>query len=146
MSDVNLESAVAHNERVLAVSPAAVFAAFERPELLAQWWGPNGFRNTFEIFEFKPEGRWIFVMHGPNGVDYPNESIIREVVPHSRIVIEHLPNPWFRLTVTLTVEGEGTHLSWDQEFESPEMAAKMRPLCSTFNEQVLDRLQALVEG
>jgi len=40
--------------------------------------------------------------------------------------------------------GEETHLAWVQEFESPEVAAKMRPLSATANEQVLDRLQALL--
>jgi uncharacterized protein YndB with AHSA1/START domain len=45
----------------------------------AQWWGPEGFANTFAQFEFKPGGRWVFVMHGPNGANYPNESVFREI-------------------------------------------------------------------
>ncbi len=57
-------------------------------------------------------------MHGPNGVSYPNESLFREIRPETRIVIEHVVDPWFRLTVTLTAHGDQTHLAWDQEFES----------------------------
>jgi uncharacterized protein YndB with AHSA1/START domain len=34
--------------RVLNAPPEAVFGAFEDPALLARWWGPEGFRNTFE--------------------------------------------------------------------------------------------------
>lgn len=83
-------------------------------------------------------------MHGPNGASYPNESVFREIVPDSRIVLEHVVTPWFRLTVTLTPRGEGTDLAWDQEFESPEMAERLRPLCQTANEQNLDRLQTEV--
>jgi hypothetical protein len=85
-------------------------------------------------------------MHGPNGANYPNESVFREIQPDSRIVIEHVVNPFYTLTVTLTARGEQTHLAWVQEFESPAMAAKMRPLSETANEQVLDRLQALLAG
>ena len=38
--------------RVLACARQRVFDAFSRPELLARWWGPSGFTNTFEVFEF----------------------------------------------------------------------------------------------
>lgn len=137
-------SAVVSTERVFDVPPGRVFAAFEQPDQLAQWWGPSGFANTFERFEFKPGGRWVFVMHGPNGAHYANESVFREIRRDSRIVIEHVVKPWYRLTVKLTARGDQTHLAWDQEFESPEVAAKMRPLCKTANEQNLDRLQSLL--
>ena len=63
----------------------------------------------------------------------------------TKTVIEHVVKPWYRLTVTLTARGEHqTHLAWVQEFESPEVAAKMRGLSETANEQVLDRLQAVL--
>lgn len=142
----NPASATVATERVLAAPVRAVFAAFAQPDLLARWWGPSGFTNTFERFEFKPGGSWIFVMHGPNGVDYPNESVFREILPEARIVIEHVVKPWYLLTVTLTAQGKHTHLAWVQAFESPEVAAQMRPLCAAANEQVLDRLQAVLVG
>jgi hypothetical protein len=50
------------------------------------------------------------------------------------------------LTVTLTARGEHTHLAWNQEFESPEVAEQLRPICEPANEQNLDRLQALLAG
>jgi len=140
----NNPSAALSFERVLSATPRQIFAAFEQPKLLAQWWGPEGFTNTFEQFEFKPGGRWVFVMHGPNGANYPNESVFREIQPDTRIVIEHVVQPLFTLTVTLTARGDQTHLSWVQEFESPEFAERMRPLCETANEQNLDRLEALL--
>ena len=130
-------------ERVMTAGPQQVYAAFERPELLARWWGPKGFTNTFEQFEFKPGGRWVFTMHGPNGTDYANENAFRELRP-DRIVIEHVSQPHFVLTVTLTTQGDRTHLSWVQEFDSPEVAAKLRPLITDANEQNLDRLEAVL--
>jgi uncharacterized protein YndB with AHSA1/START domain len=137
-------SAVLRTERLFSSPPRKVFAAFERPDQLAKWWGPKDFTNTFQRFEFKPGGRWEFVMHGPNGANYPNQSVFREVKPDSKIVIEHVGQPRFTLTVMLTAHSGQTHLTWDQEFETPELAVKLRPLCMTANEQNLDRLESLL--
>ncbi|QEL16660.1 SRPBCC domain-containing protein [Limnoglobus roseus] len=137
--------AALRTEREIAATPREIFAAFERPESLAQWWGPDGFTNTFERFEFKPGGKWVFVMHGPNGTDYPNESVFRETRP-DKIAIELVSQPHFTLTVTLTARGDKTHLVWAQEFDSREIAEKLRPICDPANEQNLDRLQAVLAG
>jgi uncharacterized protein YndB with AHSA1/START domain len=144
MSEATDASAAVSTERLLSANPRQVFAAFEQPDRLARWWGPSGFTNTFQQFEFKPGGRWVFVMHGPNGASYPNESVFREIRPDTKIVIEHVVKPWYRLTVTLTARGDRTHLTWVQEFENPEAAARMRRLTETANEQNLDRLQSLL--
>src|SRR5688500_5483449 len=144
MPEANDANAAVSTERLISATPRAVFAAFEQPERLARWWGPSGFTNTFERFEFRPGGRWVFVMHGPNGASYPNESVFREIEPDARIVIEHVVKPWYRLTVTLAPENGRTRLAWVQEFESPEVAAKMRRISEPANEQNLDRLQSLL--
>lgn len=144
MSD--LPTAV-HTERRLLAPPTDVFAAFQRPEVLAQWWGPKGFTNTFEQFDFTVGGRWLFTMHGPDGAHYLNESVFRAIVPDRQVVLEHIVTPWFRLTVTLSpCDDDQTHLEWVQEFEDPEVAARMRTLSQTANEQVLDRLEAVLRS
>jgi uncharacterized protein YndB with AHSA1/START domain len=106
--------------------------------------GPKDFTNTFEQFEFKVGGRWVFTMHGPNGASFANENVSREIEPDTRLVIEHISLPWSRLTVTLTPRGESTRLVWSQESESPEFTAKIRPVCEPANEQNLDRLQSFL--
>lgn len=132
-------------ERCIPAPPRTVFAAFQRPEVLAQWWGPKGFTNTFVQFDFTVGGRWLFTMHGPNGADYPNQSVYRDIVPDRQVVIEHTVKPWFRLTVTLSpCDEDHTKLEWLQEFEDPEVAARMRTLSQTANEEVLDRLEAVL--
>ena len=85
-------------------------------------------------------------MHGPTGADYPDEHVFREIQPDTRIVMEYVEAPWYRLTVTLTARVDQTHLAWTREFDSPEFAAKMRPLCEPANEQNLDRLESLLAG
>ncbi|WP_435016548.1 SRPBCC domain-containing protein [Tundrisphaera sp. TA3] len=76
-------------KRTFAASPGAIFDAFQDPDRLARWWGPAGFTNTFETFEFRSGGRWAFAMHGPDGTTYPNESTFESIVPGREIVIRH---------------------------------------------------------
>src|SRR5580658_456105 len=81
--------------RVLDAPVELVWEVWTNPEHIAQWWGPNGFTNTIELMEVKPEGEWKLVMHGPDGTDYKNRSVFREVVPLKRIVYEHISSPKF---------------------------------------------------
>jgi len=66
-----------------------VWEAFTKPEHLVHWWGPNGFTTTIEEHDFRPGGRFKQVMHGPDGTNYPNLSVFREIVPEERIVYTH---------------------------------------------------------
>lgn len=126
--------------RALPFSPEAIYAAFATPELLAQWWGPEGFTNTFEVFEFKAGGQWKFVMHGPDGKNYLNESVFAALEPNRKVVIEHVCAPLFTLTVTLNPVENGTHLSWEQVFVDEATAQAVRSIVGSANEQNLDRL------
>jgi len=137
-------SKVLTTERLISAPVEDVFAAFERPELLAAWWGPEGFTNTFQHFEFRPGGKWVFTMHNPNGISYHNESHFQVIEPNRKIVIEHDVPPWFLLTITLTPQQNQTLLHWRQEFENAHTLEKIRDVCEPGNEQNLDRLQALL--
>ena len=130
--------------RVLPYDPSAVFEAFARPEVLARWWGPAGFTNAFEVCEFRPGGRWKYVMHGPEGTRHPNESVFREVEAPSRLVIQHVSKPRYVLTVTLTAHEGGTAVTWDQEFEDAAVASRIRHIVEPANEQNLDRLASVL--
>jgi uncharacterized protein YndB with AHSA1/START domain len=130
--------------REIPASPDQVFAAFSDPRRLARWWGPAGFTNTFNVCEFKPGGRWEFVMHGPDGTNYPNESVFAEIEPPAKVVVDHVAPPIFRLTVTLAPSAGGTSVTWVQVFESPEVASRIEHIVVPANEQNLDRLTAEV--
>ncbi len=132
--------------RVFAALPEAVFAAFSAPERLARWWGPDGFRNTFETFEFKPGGLWRFTMHGPDGANYPNEAIFSSIEPHRAIVVSHTSQPRFQLSIRLERTASGTVVTWEQAFESPEIAASIKHIVEPANEQNLSRWQAEVDA
>lgn len=130
--------------RELLASVEAVFAAIQDPVRLARWWGPSGFTNTFEVFEFKAGGRWKYVMHGPGGKDYRNESEFAEIVPNALVRIRHLSHPHYLLSITLSPSAKGTLVSWEQAFEDPRAAEGLRHIVEPANEQNLDRLAAEV--
>jgi len=133
------------NQRFINASSAEIFNAFEDPDLLAKWWGPEGFTNTFNTFEFKPTGKWLFVMHGPDGANYNNENIFVEIVKPARLVIRHDCNPYFTLTVTIEPKENGSVISWHQDFDSEDVAEKIAHIIAPANEQNLDKLQALLQ-
>lgn len=132
------------NERTYGASPAEVFDALRDPERLARWWGPEGFSNTFEVFEFTIDGKWQFVMHGPDGADYPNESVFRAIEENTLVRIDHVCEPRFVLEIRLHPHGAGTRVVWDMVFENRTFAANMKDFLMAANEQNLDRLQAEV--
>jgi uncharacterized protein YndB with AHSA1/START domain len=137
------DRACVHARRIDA-PPQRVFGAFSHPHRLARWWGPKGFSSTFDQFEFRPGGAWRFVMHGPDGIDYPNQSVFLEVAP-DRIVIEHLGGlHHFLLTITLSPDGSGTRVGWRQVFDTVEHRERVAPVVLEANEQNLDRLEAEV--
>ena len=145
MSQANHPNAVLGTERVLSSPPRKIFAAFEHPERLAQWWGPSGFTNTFEQFEFKPGGRWVFVMHGPNGADFFNVSEFLDIVQDARVVIDHLrPMHRFTLTITMDQHKGKTTLVWRQRFATEAEFVEIREFLFHANEQNLDRLGQLL--
>jgi len=130
--------------REIPATVEQVFAAISRPERLARWWGPAGFTNTFTVCEFKNGGRWSFVMHGPDGRSYPNESEFAEIESPRKVVVRHVSEPKFCLTIVLAASGAGTLVSWAQAFENPEVAARVEAIVVPANEQNLDRLSAEV--
>jgi uncharacterized protein YndB with AHSA1/START domain len=117
-----------------------VFAAISDPQRLNRWWGPAGFTNTFSVCEFKQGGRWSFIMHGPDGHNYPNENVFAEIDAPHKVAIQHVVEPKFSLTIGLTASAAGTLVSWSQAFESSEVASRIEHIVVPANEQNLDRL------
>lgn len=75
--------------RVLNAPRELVWQAMTDPKHVVYWWGPRGFTTTIEEMDVRPGGIWKLVMHGPDGTDYPNKSIFKEVTKPERIVFSH---------------------------------------------------------
>jgi uncharacterized protein YndB with AHSA1/START domain len=135
------------NTRIFPVAPARLFAAFSDPAQLARWWGPAGFTNTIQEFDFRAGGAWRITMRAPNGTEYPNESRFLEVTPPARIVFEHIgPMHRYWLTMEFAAAEGGTRLTWRMRFESAAENDRLKEFISGANEQNFDRLAACVSG
>lgn len=137
-------SNICQTQRDFTCTAEDIYAAFADPDKLALWWGPEGFSNTFHLFEFKTDGQWKFTMHGPDGNHYPNESYFSELIPAQKIVIRHNCAPFFTLTIRLETISAGTKLHWVQTFDDAAVAEAIRHIVELANEQNLDRLQQLL--
>ena len=135
------DAPIFRTERTLPYPALAVYEAFASAETLASWWGPDGFTNTFEIFEFAAGGRWKIVMHGPDGKHYPNTSVFAALASGEMIAIRHDCLPFFTLTVRLKRVAGGTHLTWEQAFDDAATAQAVRHIVEPANEQNLNRLE-----
>jgi uncharacterized protein YndB with AHSA1/START domain len=115
------------NRRVFAAPAARVFKAFSDPAQLAQWFGPDGFTNTIHQHDFQPGGEWKYTMHGPDGVDFFNESLFLDIVDDARVVIDHLrPMHRFTLTIAMDEDDGQTALVWRQAFATEEALGSLR--------------------
>lgn len=97
-----------------------VWMVWTNPEHIKNWWGPNGFTNTISKMDMKPGGEWDLVMHGPDGTNYKNKSVFKEIVKYKKIVYEHVTGPKFTATVEFEKQGSRTFLKWHMLFETKE--------------------------
>jgi uncharacterized protein YndB with AHSA1/START domain len=101
--------------RLIAAPVELVWEIWSDVRHLHEWFGPAGFTTTTQEFAFERGGVWRFTMHGPDGTDYPNRIVFREIESRSRIVYA---NSWalpdapleFMVVVTFAAEGAGTRL------------------------------------
>ncbi|MEA2640074.1 MAG: hypothetical protein QOF51_1468 [Chloroflexota bacterium] len=110
--------------RVLDAPRELVFKAWIDPQHVAQWWGPTGFTTTTHEMDVRPGGVWRFIMHGPDGVDYPNWIKYLEVVEPERLVYNHGGEDEgqsdFQTTVTFVDQGGKTALTMRAVFPTAE--------------------------
>ncbi|WP_261800462.1 SRPBCC family protein [Paenibacillus sp. PAMC21692] len=132
--------------RIYDVPRELAFAAWTTPDQLAEWWGPEGFTNTFHEIDFSPGGVWRLTMHGPDGTDYPNRNTFIEIVPNERIVLEHAEAPAFQVTALFEDAEGGTRVTFRQCFRHAEELEPIRIMCERSNEQNLDRLGKVLEN
>ena len=111
--------------RLLNAPRDLVFEVWTDPDHLKYWWGPTGFTNTIHKMDVKPGGVWELIMHGPDGTDYKNKSVFKEIIKPSRLVYEHQSSPKFTATIDFETQGNKTLLTWRMTFESAEELQKV---------------------
>ncbi|PQJ11570.1 hypothetical protein CJD36_007170 [Flavipsychrobacter stenotrophus] len=111
--------------RLLNAPVELVFEVWTKPEHVAKWYGPDGFTITTSDMNVKKGAEWNFMMHGPDGTDYPNKVQYTEVVKNERL--EYIYGSGaengegdFNVTVTFEAQGDKTLLTMRSVFATAE--------------------------
>ena len=117
-------------ERIFDAPVKKVWEAWNDPEQVGKWWGPRGFTITTHSKDVRTGGSWSYIMHGPDGVNYPNETKYLEVVKYSKMVYDHGgfkdKPPMFRVTVIFTEVAGKTKMEMTMAFSTAEVAAQSK--------------------
>lgn len=147
---------VADREIVLTREFAAprelVFRAWTEPEHFPRWFGPDGFTITLHEMDVRPGGRARYMMHGPDGTDYPNRLDYQEVVRPERLVYllgdDVSDEPHAEVTVRFDVaEGGGTRVTNRMLFPTAAERGRVEAFGAVeLGYQTLGRLAAYLEA
>jgi uncharacterized protein YndB with AHSA1/START domain len=119
-----------------------VYRAWTEPDHLQNWWGPNGFTNTFNLFDLRVGGRWSFIMHGLDKGHYHNECTFVVIQEPELLVWDRQSKPIFQVEVIFDAIAENeTRVTFKQKFETVEECNKLRKYVPEKNEENMDRLE-----
>lgn len=131
------------SSRIFNVPREHLFRAWSDPNHLKNWWGPAGFTNTFNEFDFRVGGKWSFVMHGPDKGNYANECEFIKIDVPSLIAWKRISKPLFQVVATFEeVSQDQTKLVFKMLFTTAEECGKLRPFVVDKNEENFNKLEA----
>jgi uncharacterized protein YndB with AHSA1/START domain len=103
--------------------PAAVFAAWTRPEHVSQWWDPSGAPLAVCEIDLRLGGGFRWVHQADKGMEYPFTGTYREIEPDDRLVFaaRTFPaSPESIATLSFTNEGGRTRFTMTIECQTIE--------------------------
>ncbi|MEM7302448.1 MAG: SRPBCC domain-containing protein [Pseudomonadota bacterium] len=117
-------------ERQLGATPQAVYDAWTKPELLVQWWGPEGLTTPIHDMDVRPNGAWSTTMVNPDGGKHTCSGVYRVLEPPHRLVFtwaweqdDGNRGPETQVEISLMANESGTLMRLVQgEFDTAETA------------------------
>jgi uncharacterized protein YndB with AHSA1/START domain len=102
-----------------------VWEAWTKAEYLATWWGPSGFTITTHEMSFVVGGVWRFMMHGPDGTDFPNKIKYTTIEKPKLLAYDHMDDvetesTAFSVKITFEADGQKTNLTMRSAFSTAE--------------------------
>ncbi len=131
--------------RLFAAPRRLVFEAWTKPEHVVHWWGPYGTSLSVCEIDFRPGGKYRFVLRGQDGNEYGFGGEYREIVPPERLVSTFRFDgaPEGEALVTLVLVEEGGQTRYTETVVHKTVAHRDAHLASGMEEgagQTLDRL------
>ncbi len=128
--------------RIFDFSKEKLFSAWSNPNYLKSWWGPKGFTNTFNEFDFREGGKWDYIMHGPDKGNYHNVCEFVKIDNPNLIFWKRHSKPLFNVLFTFEeIETDKTKVVFKMIFETAEECEKLKKYVVDKNEENFDRLQ-----
>lgn len=105
-----------------------VWKVWSDPNQAKEWWGPNGFTLPFVEMDQRPGGKWRAHMRSPDGKDFWQHGVYREIVPPEKTVYTFVwdaePDQEMLITVLFAARGNKTEMTFRQEgFKSADEKA-----------------------
>jgi uncharacterized protein YndB with AHSA1/START domain len=133
--------------RIVNFSRELVYRAWTEADHLKNWWGPAGFTNTFNEFDFRVGGKWSFIMHDPDKGNYANECEFIKIEKPSLIAWKRHSKPLFQILAAFEeVSDDKTKIVFKMLFDSIEECNKLKPFVVDKNEENFDRLEKELKG
>ena len=128
--------------RIFNTSKEQLFHAWSNPNHLKNWWGPKGFTNTFNLFDFRVGGKWSFIMHAPDQGNFKNECEFIKIEEPSLIAWKRISKPYFQvLALFEEISETQTRLIFKMLFNTAEECSKLKMFVVDKNEENFDRLE-----
>lgn len=128
--------------RIFNVPNELLFRAWAEPKHLKNWWGPAGFTNTFNQFDFRVGGKWSFIMHGPDKGNYANECEFIKIEKPSLIAWKRHSQPIFQVVALFEeLDNNKTKLVFKMLFNTASECEKLKKFVVDKNEENFDKLE-----
>lgn len=96
--------------RIFDAPPEMIFDALTTPELLYQWYGPAGWKLAVCDIDLKVGGAWRFVVRRPDGKEFGQLGVYREINRPNKLVNTERWEDWDpgeTLVTTELIEHQG---------------------------------------
>jgi uncharacterized protein YndB with AHSA1/START domain len=119
-----------------------------------EWFCPRPWRAEARDIEWRPGGRSLVVMHGPDGEEMPNEGVILEYETNRRFVFTdaftagwHPSGPFMVGLFEIAPDGDGTRFTATARHWTDEALEQHRAMGFESGwSAVADQLKTLAEG
>ena len=133
------------SKRIVKAGIHRVFEAYSNPELLVKWWGPHGFTNRFNEFNFKENGLWDYIMIDESGKEYHNQVIFKEIIPNTKIVADHISAPAFEIEIDfIKISNQQVEIQFKMNFNDEVVYNALINFVPEKNEENFERLEAVL--
>ena len=130
------------SSRIFDTGINKLFRAWSDPNHLKNWWGPKGFTNTFNEFDFRVGGRWRFIMHAPDKGNFNNECEFIKIDEPYLIAWKRYSKPLFQVVASFgEMSSDKTKLVFKMLFDTAEECRKIKAFAVDKNEENFDRLE-----